>query len=78
MSAVKELVEYVAKALADEPEKVAVSEVEGESTLTLELRVSEKDMGRMIGRDGRTINAVRSLARVLGAKSGKRVTLEIV
>lgn len=78
MSAVKELVEYVAKALADEPDKVVVSEVEGETTLTLELHVSELDMGRMIGRDGRTINAIRALSRVLGAKQGKRVTLEIV
>ncbi|MBN2005288.1 MAG: KH domain-containing protein [Anaerolineae bacterium] len=78
MSKVKDLVEYVAKSLADRPDAVAVSEIEGETSIVLELRVSPEDMGRMIGREGRTINAMRSLARVLGAKMGKKVTLEIV
>ncbi|HNT78743.1 MAG TPA: KH domain-containing protein [Anaerolineae bacterium] len=77
-SKVKELVEYVAKSLADQPDDVAVSEVEVETSIVLELRVAPDDMGRMIGREGRTINAMRSLARVLGAKMGKKVTLEIV
>ncbi len=78
MSAVKDLVEYIAKSLADKPEDVQVSEIEGATSLMLELRVAPEDMGRMIGREGRTINAMRSLARVLGAKQGKKVTLEIV
>ncbi len=78
MSAVKDLVEYVTKALADKPGAVNISEIEGETSIMLELRVSPEDMGRMIGREGRTINAMRSLARVLGAKLGKKVTLEIV
>ncbi|HOT91611.1 MAG TPA: KH domain-containing protein [Anaerolineae bacterium] len=78
MSAVKDLVEYVTKALADKPGAVKISEIEGETSIMLELRVSPDDMGRMIGREGRTINAMRSLARVLGAKLGKKVTLEIV
>jgi len=78
MSTVKDLVEYIVKALADEPDKVNLSEIEGESSIMLELRVAADDMGRMIGREGRTINAMRSLARVLGAKMGKKVTLEIV
>ncbi|MFP4395950.1 MAG: KH domain-containing protein [Anaerolineales bacterium] len=78
MTAVKDLVEYIVKALADEPEAVELSEIEGETSLVLELRVASEDMGRMIGRGGRTINAMRSLARVLGAKMGKKVTLEIV
>lgn len=78
MSAVKDLVEYVAKSLADKPEAVSVSEIEGETSAVLELRVAPEDMGRMIGRDGRTINSIRSLARVLGAKLGKKVTLEIL
>lgn len=77
-SKVKELVEYIAKSLADQPDEVAVSEVEVETSIVLELRVAPDDMGRMIGREGRTINAMRSLARVLGAKMGKKVTLEIV
>ncbi|NBD34837.1 MAG: KH domain-containing protein [Chloroflexi bacterium] len=78
MTAVKDLVEYIVKALADEPDAVELSEIEGETSLVLELRVASEDMGRMIGRGGRTINAMRSLARVLGAKMGKKVTLEIV
>lgn len=78
MSEVKDLVEYMVKALADEPDAVSVSEIEGETSLVLELRVAPDDMGRMIGRQGRTINAMRSISRVLGAKMGKKVTLEIV
>ncbi len=78
MSAMKDLVEYIAKALADNPSQVHVSEIEGESSLILELRVAPEDMGRIIGREGRTANAMRALVRVLAAKQGKRVTLEIV
>jgi len=74
----KDLVEYIAKALADKPNQVQVSEIEGEAALILELRVAPEDMGRIIGKDGRTANAIRTLVRVLAAKQGKRVTLEIV
>jgi predicted RNA-binding protein YlqC (UPF0109 family) len=78
MSTMKDLVEYIAKALADNPSQVHVSEIEGENSLILELRVSPDDMGRIIGKGGRTANAMRTLVRVLAAKQGKRVTLEIV
>jgi predicted RNA-binding protein YlqC (UPF0109 family) len=78
MSGMKELIEYIAKALADDPSQVHVSEIEGESSLILELRVGPEDMGRIIGKGGRTANAMRTLVRVLAAKQGKRVTLEIV
>ena len=78
MSKVKDLVEYIVTALADNPDAVQVSEIEGETSIVLEVRVAPDDMGRMIGREGRTINSMRSLARVLGAKTGKQVTLEIV
>jgi predicted RNA-binding protein YlqC (UPF0109 family) len=78
MTKIKDLVDYIVKALADEPDAVVLSEIEGESSIVLELRVAPADMGRMIGRQGRTINSMRSLARVLGAKMGKKVTLEIV
>ncbi|MBN1487660.1 MAG: KH domain-containing protein [Anaerolineae bacterium] len=78
MTKVRDLVEYITKSLADKPDDVHVSEIEGETSLVLELRVAPEDMGRMIGREGRTINAMRSLSRVLGAKMGKKVTLEIV
>ncbi|MBN1179573.1 MAG: KH domain-containing protein [Anaerolineae bacterium] len=74
----KDLVEYIAKSLADEPALVNVSEIEGENSVILELRVGPEDMGRIIGRGGRTANAMRTLVRVLAAKQGKRVTLEIV
>ena len=78
MSAMKDLVEYIAKALADDPSQVHVSEIEGETSLILELRVGPEDMGRIIGKGGRTANAMRTLVRALAAKQGKRVTLEIV
>ena len=74
----KELVEYVARSLVDDPSQVRVSEVEGSSTIIYELRVAPEDMGRVIGKGGRTANAMRTLVRVLAAKQGKRVTLEIV
>jgi len=78
MTKVRDLIEYVVKALADKPDAVSLSEIEGEASIVLELRVAPEDMGRMIGRQGRTINAMRSLSRVVGAKMGKKVTLEIV
>lgn len=78
MASLKELVEYVAKSLVDDPAQVHVSEIEGENSVILELRVGPEDMGRVIGKGGRTANAIRTLVRVLAAKQGKRVTLEIV
>jgi predicted RNA-binding protein YlqC (UPF0109 family) len=78
MASPKELAEFIAKSLVDDPSQVYVSEIEGETSVILELRVGPEDMGRVIGRGGRTVNAMRSLVRVLAAKQGKRVTLEIV
>jgi len=78
MASLGELVEYVAKSLVDDPSQVHVSEIEGETSVILELRVGPNDMGRVIGRGGRTANAMRTLVRGLAAKQGKRVTLEIV
>jgi hypothetical protein len=78
MASMKELVEFIAKSLVDDPSQVHVSEIEGESSVILELRVGPDDMGRVIGKGGRTVNSVRTLIRVLAAKQGKRVTLEIV
>jgi hypothetical protein len=74
----KDLVEFIAKSLVDDPHQVYVSEIEGESSVILELRVGPEDMGRVIGKNGRTVNAIRTLLRVLAAKQGKRVTLEVV
>jgi uncharacterized protein len=78
MTAIKDMVEFIAKGLADEPDAVRVSESVGETTVTIEMRVASEDMGRMIGRKGRTINAIRALARILGAKMEKKVNVEIV
>lgn len=78
MASLKELVEYIARSLVDDPAQVHVSEIEGENSVILELRVGPEDMGRVIGKGGRTANAIRTLVRVLAAKQGKRATLEIV
>jgi predicted RNA-binding protein YlqC (UPF0109 family) len=74
----KELVEYVAKSLVDDPSQVNVTEIPAGNAVVLELRVAPEDMGRVIGRNGRVANALRTLLRVLSAKQGKRVTLEIM
>jgi hypothetical protein len=74
----KELIEYIAKSLVDDPSQVTVSEVEGANSIIIELHVASEDMGRVIGRGGRVANSMRTLLRVIAAKEGKRVTLEIV
>jgi predicted RNA-binding protein YlqC (UPF0109 family) len=74
----KELIEYIAKSLVDDPSQVRVDEIEGTNSVVLELHVAQEDMGRVIGRKGRVANAMRTLVRVVAAKQGKRVTLEIV
>jgi len=75
---VKELVEYIAKSLVDDPSQVDVTEINKSSFVVLELRVAPEDMGRVIGRNGRVANAIRTLLRVPAARQGKRVNLEIV
>jgi predicted RNA-binding protein YlqC (UPF0109 family) len=74
----RDLVEYIAKSLVDDASQVKVSEIEGANSIILELHVAPGDMGRVIGRGGRVASAIRTLVRVLAAKEGKRVTLEIV
>lgn len=74
----RELVEYIAKSLVDDPSQVRVDEIEGSTSVVLELHVAPEDMGRIIGKKGQVANAMRTLARVVAAKQGKRVTLEIV
>jgi len=74
----KELVEYIAKSLVDDPSQVQVSEIGSSNSVIIELRVAREDMGRVIGRGGRVANAIRTLLRVMAAKQGKRVTLEII
>ena len=74
----KELVEYVAKALVDDPEAVTVTEVEDEEGSVIELHVAEDDMGKVIGRNGSVAKALRTLLKVTAAREGSSVQLEIV
>ena len=74
----KEFLEYVARSLVDNPDAVEVEVEEGDDEVSLILTVDEADMGRVIGRDGRIANAIRSLLRVMGARDGRHVELEIV
>ncbi len=74
----KDLVEYMVKSLVDEPDMVEVTEMAGESSIIVEVRVADEDTGRIIGRKGRVINALRTIVQSLGAKEGKRVTLEVL
>ena len=78
MSAMKELVEHMARSLGNDPDAVVVREIEGVSATIYELSVAPDDMGRVIGKQGRVANAMRTLLRVAAVKDGKRVTLEIV
>jgi predicted RNA-binding protein YlqC (UPF0109 family) len=78
MPAIKDLVEDIAKALVDEPEQVAVREVEGEQVTVLELRVSPNDLGKVIGKQGRTARSIRTLLGAAGMKLNRRFTLEIL
>jgi predicted RNA-binding protein YlqC (UPF0109 family) len=74
----RDLIEYMAKALVDDPDQVQVEEIEGTSATIYELSVAPDDMGRVIGKQGRVANAMRTLLRAAAARQGRRVTLEIV
>ncbi|MCA9924734.1 MAG: KH domain-containing protein [Anaerolineales bacterium] len=74
----KELVEYIVKSLTDSPDEVSVYEIQDRQGTVLELSVAAHDMGRVIGKSGRVINAIRSLLQVAAAKQGQRVTLELL
>jgi predicted RNA-binding protein YlqC (UPF0109 family) len=74
----KELIEYIAKALVDKPEEVSVRETEGERTTILELRVAQEDLGKVIGKEGRTARSMRVILNAAGTKLGKRCVLEIL
>jgi len=77
-SSLKEVVEIIARTLVDHPDEVTVREFEAESSIVLELRVDSKDLGKVIGKQGRTARAMRTLLRAAGLKSRKRFILEIV
>jgi predicted RNA-binding protein YlqC (UPF0109 family) len=74
----KDLVEYIAKSLVDDPGQVTVSVVEGEKSTILELRVAAEDIGKVIGKHGRIAKAIRTVLQAATAKSGKHTVLEIL
>ncbi|MGD9506631.1 MAG: KH domain-containing protein [Syntrophobacteraceae bacterium] len=74
----KELIEYMAQALVDNPDQVRVSEIEGEQTSVIELRVAKEDLGKVIGKQGRTARAMRTILSAASTKIRKRAVLEII
>jgi len=78
MSELKSLVEYMSKSLVDLPDQVQVSEIEGEQTTVLELRVDKTDIGKVIGKQGRTARALRTILNAASTKLRKRSVLEII
>ncbi|TPV92345.1 MAG: KH domain-containing protein [Myxococcales bacterium FL481] len=74
----KELIAYLARALVDQPDEVEVAEIAGEQTIVLELRVAKEDLGKVIGKHGRTVKAMRAILSAASAKARKRADLEIL
>lgn len=74
----KHLIEVIVKSVVDFPENVSVTQIDGESTIVFELRVRKEDFGKVIGKKGRTINAIRTLVNATAAKTNMRAMLELV
>jgi uncharacterized protein len=74
----KDLISYIAQALVDHPQEVSVTEVEGNQTSVLELKVAKEDLGKVIGKQGRTARAMRTILGAASAKIKKRTVLEII
>jgi predicted RNA-binding protein YlqC (UPF0109 family) len=74
----KDLIEYIAKSLVDNPDAVSVSEIEGEQTSVIELKVAKEDLGKVIGKQGRTARAMRTILGAASTKAQKRAVLEIL
>lgn len=74
----KELIEFMARALVDNPDMVRVSDIEGEQTSVIELRVAKEDLGKVIGKQGRTARAMRTILSAASTKIRKRAVLEII
>jgi len=74
----RELISYMVKALVDHPDQVDVRELQGEKTTVIELKVAQEDLGKVIGKQGRTARAIRTILNAAGTKSGKRCVLEIL
>jgi uncharacterized protein len=78
MEVMKDLIKYIAQALVDNPDQVSVAEVEGNQTSVLELKVAKEDLGKVIGKQGRTARAMRTILSAASAKVKKRTVLEII
>ncbi len=74
----KELITYIARSLVDQPEQVDVSEIQGNQTTVLELKVAKEDLGKVIGKQGRTAQAMRTILSAVSSKVRKRTVLEII
>jgi hypothetical protein len=74
----KELVEFIVKALVEKPEAVSINEVVGDSVTIIEVRTAPEDSGKVIGREGRIANSIRNLAKAAAAKQNKKVSVEII
>lgn len=74
----KEVLETIAKALVDSPDEVSVTEIEKEQSTVLELRVAERDMGKVIGKQGRIAKALRTVVKAAASREAKRVVVEII
>ncbi|NLF45728.1 MAG: KH domain-containing protein [Syntrophomonadaceae bacterium] len=74
----KDLVEYIAKSLVDNPQAVDVTEIESDNSVVIELRVAPEDMGKVIGKQGKIAKSIRTLSKAAAAKEGKRVAIEIM
>ena len=74
----KDLIAYIAKALVDKPEEVVVTEIEGQQTSVIELKVAKEDLGKVIGKHGRTALAIRTILNAVSTKMKKRSVLEII
>lgn len=76
--AMKELVDYIARQLVDQPDRVQVAQIEGEKTTVIELRVAPEDLGKVIGKQGRTARAIRTILNAAATRERKRAVLEIL
>jgi predicted RNA-binding protein YlqC (UPF0109 family) len=75
---VKDLIEYVVKTLVDHPDELRIAEIEGERTIVFELRCHPDDVGKVIGKSGKTVGAIRTLLSTVAARQNKRAMLEVV
>lgn len=78
IGSMKALVEYIVKALVDRPDQILIAERSGRNTTIIELAVAKEDIGKVIGKEGRTINAIRTILNAAGASQKKRVVLEVM